>query len=181
MKPSQTPEMFRVNDDDFNADDPLSDDLCSGCRTADKSNILPAKCEGIESLESVIASQDHSDAEQKKKLLKVFEGHERLFEGKLGCCPGEKIHLELKPGAKLHHARPHPVPLRQTQLFQGEAAHSCDEGVMTPCGASEHGYPAFIVPKKDNRVRWVSDFRVLNDMLVRKQCGMPRIQDVIRK
>ena len=62
MKPTQTFEMFCINDDDFNSDDPLfdklSDDLCSSCRIADKCNILPAKHEGIELLDSAASSQE---------------------------------------------------------------------------------------------------------------------------
>ena len=180
MKQSTTPELFYINDDDFHNDDPFSD-LFTGYKNADKSNILPAKYEGVESLDAVVSKQDHLSTEEKKKLRSVFEGHDKLFEGKLGCYPGKKIHLDLKPGSKPHHARPYPVPLRHTQLFQNEAAHLCNEGVLTPCGATEHAYPTFIVPKKDNRVRWVSDFRILNDMLVRKQYRIPRIQDIIRK
>ncbi len=29
----------------------------------------------------------------------------------------------------------------------------------------EHAYPTFVIPKKDGTVRWVSDFRKLNQML----------------
>ena len=180
MKHSTTPEMFHINDDDFDTmDDPLSD-LFTGCKHGvDKSNILPAKHEGVESLDSVASAQDHSMPEQREKLLGAFQGHDKLFEGKLGCFPKRKIHLDLKPGSKPHHARPHPVLLKQTKLFQDEAAHLAKEGALAPCGATEHAHPTFVVPKKDNRVRWVSDFRVLNDMLVRKQFRIPRIQDVI--
>jgi hypothetical protein len=34
--------------------------------------------------------------------------------------------------------------------------------VLEKCGASEWGAGSFIIPKKDGRVRWVSDFRQLN-------------------
>ena len=183
MKPSKTPEMFYINDDDdiLDDDDPIyAEDLFTGYKKQGKT-ILPAKYEGIESLDSVIAQQDHLSDEQKHKLLSTFQGHDRLFQGKLGCYPGKKIHLDLKPGSTPHHARPFPVPLRQRQLFQDKADHLVCEGVLEPCGCTEHAYPTFIVPKKDNRVRWVSDFRILNSMLVRKQYGLPRIQDILRK
>ena len=52
---------------------------------------------------------------------------------------------------------------------------------MAPVGASEHAYPTFITPKKDGRVRWVSDFRKLNDMLVRKTYPMPRIAGILAR
>ena len=129
----------------------------------------------------MVAKQDHLTTEEKQKLRSAFEGHDELFEGKLGCHPGKKIHLDLKPDAKPHHSRPFPVPFKHQQLFRDEADHLCREGVLTPCGSTEHAHPSFVIPKKDNRVRWVSDFRILNAVLVRKQYGLPRIQDILHR
>ena len=179
MKKSATPEMFYIQDDDW-TEDPF-EDLFVGYKKKGATDIRPAKYEGIESLDSVVSVQDHLSDEEKQKLRSAFTGHDRLFEGKLGCYPGKKIQLELKPDAKPHYSRPYPVPQKHEQVFRDEAAHLCREGVLAPCGSSEHAYPTFIIPKKDNRVRWVSDFRILNDMLVRKQYGLPRIQDILRR
>ena len=88
MKQAKTPEMFYINDDDFETqNDPLSDLFTGYKHGVDKSNILPAKYEGIESLESVTTAQDHLSTDQQRKLLDVFQGHDKLFEGKLGCYP----------------------------------------------------------------------------------------------
>ena len=46
-------------------------------------------------------------------------------------------------------------------------------------GRSEWGFPSFIIPKKDMRFRWVSDFRKLNGMIVRKPFPMPKISDIL--
>ena len=51
------------------------------------------------------------------------------------------------------------------------------DGVLVKIGRSEWGFPSFIIPKKDARVRWVSDFRNINEMIFRKPFTMPKISD----
>ena len=47
------------------------------------------------STEEVIAQQDQLIAEQKEILKSVLDKHIMLFDGKLSCYTGDKVHLEL--------------------------------------------------------------------------------------
>ena len=41
--------------------------------------------------------------------------------------------------------------------------------------------PTFLILKKDGRVHWISDFRLLNSNLERKQYELPRIRDILER
>jgi hypothetical protein len=133
-------------------------------------------------VDTVIAQQaDHLEKAQQEKLKKALSGLDELFNGKLGKYTKKKVHLELKPGAVPVHCKPFPVPRVHTQVFKDEAESLCKDDVLEKVGATEHAYPTFIIPKKDGRVRWVSDFRKLNVQLKRKIYPLPRIQDILTK
>ena len=58
--------------------------------------------------------------------------------------------------------------------------HLIKIGVLRPCGATR-GSQTFIIPKKDGRVRWVSDFRQLNKLTRRRIYPLPRIHDILNR
>ena len=48
-------------------------------------------------------------------------------------------------------------------------------------GGSEWASPSFVVPKKDKRIRIVSDFRDVNLLIKRRPYPMPRIHEIMQK
>ena len=53
--------------------------------------------------------------------------------------------------------------------------------VLSPTGTSEWGLPIFVTPKKENTIRWVSDLRELNKVVLRKQYPQPIISNILCK
>jgi len=139
--------------------------------------ILDAKYDAV-SIEDVVKECTHLNEEQKADLTKVLSKFQRLFSGKLGVFPHRKFHIELEPGARPKHVRPYAIPRIHLAAFKKELEHLVKLGVLSPTGASEWGSPTFITPKKDGRVRWVSDLRELNKVVRRKQYPLPIIQGI---
>jgi len=142
--------------------------------------ILDAKYEAISTAE-VVEQCTHLNAEQKADLKLVLSGFQTLFSGKLGVYPHRKFHIEIEPGARPKHSRPYAIPRIHLQAFKKELDHLVRLGVLSPTGASEWGSPTFITPKKDGRVRWVSDLRELNKVVRRKQYPLPIISDILSR
>ena len=129
--------------------------------------------------EEVVRQLNHLSVQQKQRLKLVFEKYKRVFDGKLGKHPTAKIDIELVPNAKPIYQNPYPVSFKRKALFKRELDNMIADGVFTRIGESEWGFPSFIIPKKDGRVRWLSDFRKLNKLIVRKPFPLPKIQDIL--
>ena len=142
--------------------------------------ILHSKYEKVDPQE-VANKQVHLTEEQRNDLSNLFAKFDKLFSGKLGCYPHRKVHLELKEGTTPFSCRPYPVPKHHEQVFKDELDRLVQAGVLSKCGASEWLSPNFLIPKKDGRVRWISDFRALNKCIKRKVYNLPKIQDVLTR
>ena len=142
--------------------------------------ILASKYEKVD-IEDVIQQQHHLDNEDKASLRRVLEQHSKLFDGQIGRYPHKKMDLTLIEGAQPVHLKPYSVPRIHYEVFRNELKRLCEIGVLSRVGSTEWAFPSFIIPKKDGRVRWISDFRKLNALIKRKQYPLPRIQDILRK
>jgi hypothetical protein len=142
--------------------------------------ILDAKYEKVQ-IDDVVNQLKHLNIHQKTGIKQVLSEFTKLFDGTLGVYPHRKFHIDLEPDAKPKHCRPYPVPVIHLETFKKELIHLCDIGVLQVQGASEWASPTFITPKKDGRVRWVSDLRELNKVVRRRQYPLPIIQDILRR
>jgi hypothetical protein len=110
----------------------------------------------------VAMQQKHLTDAQQSNLECVLSRHKKLFSRQLGCYPNCKVHLELNSEATPSQSHPYPVPQHHKAVFKEELNQFCEIGVLSQCGASTWLSPFFIIPKKDGRVQWISDFCKFN-------------------
>ena len=130
--------------------------------------ILDAKYEKA-SIPEVVSRLTYLTKEQRIALERVLTKHSKLFDGTLGVYPHKKVHLELEEGAKPVHARAYSIPKIHLETFKRELDHLVELGVLSCQGSSEWASPTFIIPKKDGRVRWISNLHALNKVIKRRQ------------
>ena len=133
------------------------------------------------SIKDVTDKCTHLDEQKRKDLFELLSKYKKLFSGKLGKYPHQKVHLDVDPNATPKAQKAFPVPRAHLQVFKEELDRLEEIGVLEKTGPSRWISPTFIIPKKDGRVRWVSDFRALNKVIRRKIYPLPRITDLLNK
>jgi hypothetical protein len=124
---------------------------------------------------------NHLSATKRNKLLQLLREFEELFDGTLGDWDCNPVLLQLKEGAQPYHGRPFPIPKKHVETLEKEIQRLCDLGVLKWQADSEWASPTFIIPKKDNTVRVVSDLREIHKRIVRKPFPIPKISTVLQK
>ena len=123
----------------------------------------------------------HLSSADQSKLLRLLKQYEELFDGTLGDFQTEPVKLNLKPGATPYHGRPYPIPQSQLAVFKNEVERLCEIGVLERQEESEWGSPTFIIPKKNQTVRFLTDFRKVNRLLVRTPFPIPKISSILQQ
>ena len=105
---------------------------------------------------------------QRQQLYSMLQKFHKLFDGQLKTFKGPPVNLQLIENPKPIHRRPYLVPTSHLAVFKAELQHLLKIGVIEKATRSEWIAGTFIVPKKDGRVCWITDFRGLNKSLRRK-------------
>lgn len=158
----------------------LLHDICADDPTIGDNHLLDAGYARAD-LHDLMEQQQHLTSSQRQDLFDLWSQCDDLFSGKLGTYPDRVLHLHLKPGATPVHHRSYQVPRNIQENFQKELARFVDIGILEKVGATEWAAPHFAIPKKDGRIRFVSDFRSLNAQLERRVYPLPRIEDILHR
>ena len=95
---------------------------------------------------------------EQQQLGYILRKYPAMFEGEIGTLNIPPVHFELKPGSIPYSGRPFPVPKAYEHLTKEECCRFCDVGIWEHTLNSVWAAPTFIVPKKTNDVRIVTDF-----------------------
>jgi len=109
-------------------------------------------------IEKICEEQAELDKQQREQLAVLLRKCKALFDGQLGRWHGQEVKLELQEGAKPYHARAYNVPRCHVQTLKAEVERLVNIGVPKKVNRSEWAAPAFVIPKKDGSVRFISDF-----------------------
>ena len=149
--------------------------------TAGTKKIQQAKCESISPME--VASQcAHFSKQEQSQIQNLLQKFPTLFSGQLGQYNKSRFTLELiNPDTVPIFCKPYPIAQAHMQVFLQELKHIIDKGVLEQVPRSKWAFPTFIIPKKDGRVRWVSDFRKLNKFVKRPRYFLPSIPEIMQR
>ena len=130
-------------------------------------------------LVEVANNQSNLDSNQKGKFYQLLKRCKNLFLGKKGKWKGSKVSIELKEDAKPVQSKPYKVPQAHVKVFKEEIDRLVDIGLFTKVELAEWSSPTFCIPKKDGRIRIVTDYRKVNKCIKRKPHPLPNIMDTI--
>jgi hypothetical protein len=107
--------------------------------------------------------------------------YKSLFDGTLGDWNRPPVSVEMKEGAKPYHGRPYPIPQIHKATLMKEINRLEGIGVLKRRSSSQWASPTFIIPKKDITVRTITDYRELNNQIVRRPYPIPKISTTLQE
>ena len=104
-----------------------------------------------------------------------------MFDGTLGNYTGTEYKSQLLEQAQLYHAKPFPIAKVHEETLKTGVERLVNICVLKSKNNSEWAAPTFIIPKKNGRVHFISNFRELNIRIKRKPFPIPKIQHLLLK
>ncbi|MFN9983067.1 MAG: hypothetical protein ACK53Y_24285, partial [bacterium] len=79
-----------------------------------------------------------------------------------------------------YYGKPFLIPKAYEQVTKNEIKRLESLGLHTQVASPEWAAPTFIITKKNNTVRLITDFCGLNKCLIRKPYPIPKVPDIFR-
>ena len=125
---------------------------------------------------------EHFSINENKALSHLMSQFEGLLKGTVGGYKEREVSCEINTNKTLYHAKPYRIPVAYIPLMKAAITEIMKKKALAEYnGDSEWAAPTFGVPKKNDGVRIVADFRKLNKAIKRNPWSMPRIQDMLHK
>ena len=88
--------------------------------------------------------------------------------------------MKLKPNTTLKYHKPYPIPLKYYEKVKEEIDRLEKLNIIEKDYNAEHAAPYFIRPKLDNTIRFLTDFRELNNNLEQNPFPLLRIDEMLQ-
>jgi hypothetical protein len=144
--------------------------------------ILDAKYEKAALPAIVKDNCPHLSASDRETQLSMLLQYEPLFNGTLGDWNLPPVSFEIKEGMKPYHGRAYPIPQIHIAVLLKEIDRLSSIGVLKWQPSSQWASSTVIIPKKDGKVRTISDFhQKLNKHMTRKPYPIPKISMTLQE
>ena len=123
---------------------------------------------------------DHLDDTHKSELSTLLNSFSNIFSDNPGKTTLMEHHIELQPGAKPIKLPPYRANPTKMAVIRKELDDMKAMGVIEDSN-SPWASPILLVPKPDNTVRFVIDYRKVNSVSIPDAFPLPRVDDLIDK
>lgn len=128
-----------------------------------------------------LVPKDSLSLEQQLRLKAALHRVKMVFIEPVGKLKLPPYILPVKPNAIPSAQAPYSIPHKLHGPTLKELERLVRLGVLEPDKDSPWAAPAFVIPKKDGSVRFLSDCRRLNKWLERHYFPLTKIQDILRE
>ena len=137
-----------------------------------------------ESASNLTTNITHGDlsAENKRSLLSLMSKYQSIFatDPKKPSLMKNLEHRIVTDNARPVSRKPYQIPYAWNNEVKKQIQQMLENGILHP-SSSPWNAPVILVRKKDNSMRFVCDFRGLNDVTKKDAYPLPHICDVIDK